>query len=304
MLRGSAALLLVNTLLESHTALARLLKGPSAYILHDTVACRNDSAIQESTRAVAIYAELQQLTTELKRTHHLEWTGNVGSARSQIHAYHHLVKQLARQRRAAGQQHTTLCETGFNAGHSALLFLLSDPSVRYFGWDLADPLDRVKSGSRKVWASGHAASLLQRRFPGRINVTFGDSHRDIVPFFEAHAGVQCDIISVDGDHSYTGVQIDLSQLEPHLADGGLIFADDCNPNLGKGRRSAAAMFEAYAAYVTERNASLKALLRMESCSGVKDTAGFCIAAKGGVPKTLKLRVAKLLRRFGAAPGLA
>jgi cephalosporin hydroxylase len=119
-----------------------------------------------------------------------------------------------------------------------------------------------------------------------VNVTFGDSHKTIVPFFEARPNLKCDIVSVDGDHSFSGVTTDLEQLEPHLRSGGLIFVDDCNArDRIKGARSARAMFEAYASYLTTRGqaarsaaTALAGILRVEYCPA--NNNGFCVASKG------------------------
>ena len=183
------------------------------------------------------------------------------------------------------------------AACTQLLFLLAHPSVSYYGFDLDDPFNWRATGFRVQWASKFAEAELQRRLPGRVNVTYGDSHQTIVPFFEARPGLKCDIISVDGDHSFNGVTTDLAQLEPHLRLGGLIFADDCNgSDRNKGSRSALAMFEAFATYVTARGqqvrsvaSALAGILRVEYCP--KNTNGFCVAAKGH----LHAKVEKWLR---------
>ena len=265
----------------------RALKGAEAYGLNDRVICRNDTFGANKIAALGLQTELRDLTRMIKEhrgsTKHLEMTGGVYTQAFQCHVYNRILSNLVRARQAAGHATTVVCETGFNGGHSALLFLLSHPSVHYYGWELADPFGREASGARTVWASKYASSRLAERFPGRLHVTFGDSHKDIVPFFATRPNLECDIVSVDGDHSYAGVVKDLAQLEPHLRAGGFIFADDCNAqqrgHRSKGQRSPAAMFEAYAQYVTARNASLTSLLRVENCAG---QAGFCIATKGSI----------------------
>ena len=50
-----------------------------------------------------------------------------------------------------------ICETGFNAGHSASAFLLSSPESVYYAWDLGI-----------VPASHTIAALLQEKYPGRV----------------------------------------------------------------------------------------------------------------------------------------
>ena len=48
------------------------------------------------------------------------------------------------------------------------------------------------------------ASYLQQEFPGRLNITIGDSRHTVPPYFVAKrstAPITCDMISVDGSHS-------------------------------------------------------------------------------------------------------
>ena len=161
----------------------RVLKGAAAYALNDRVICRNNTFGANKIAALGLQTELQNLTQTIKEhrgsTKKLEMTGGVYTNAFQCHIYNRILSNLARARQAAGHATTVVCETGFNGGHSALLFLLSHPSVRYYGWDLADPFGREASGARTVWASKYASSLLAERFPGKLHVTFGDSHKEI-----------------------------------------------------------------------------------------------------------------------------
>ena len=235
-------------------------------------------------------SELQAQTLALQRgrggEHKLRWTGGIHDAPFQCHVYNRVVSALARAREAAGQERTVICETGFNAGHSALLFLLSHPKVEYYGWELGDPLGWEKSGARTQnarlrWASGEAAERLRNAFPGRVNVTFGDSHKTIVPFFRERPGLVCDVVSVDGDHSKKGVLTDLEQLEPHLREGGILLTDDCNQHAE--HFATRKMFHAYAEYVTShRGSGLASALRVNTVG--RKSPGFCIATKGGAPR--------------------
>ena len=216
--------------------------------MHGRVVCSDAIAAPEAS--FPFHGDLANLTKVL-RAQKLQFTGNINNGGFvQRYVYHELVATLASARHAAGHRHTHVCETGFNAGHSALLYLLSHPTVRYFGFEAEAAPTNFK---RKRWASRAALGILAARFPARINVTFGNSHETIVPFFGAKPGLRCDVLSIDGDHTYAGVLADLSQLEPHLRDGGVILADDCeegnyvSPWGAAGRNfTQGAMYDAFA----------------------------------------------------------
>jgi len=83
--------------------------------------------------------------------------------------------------------------SGFNAGHSTFNFLTARPDVVVHSFDIG----RARH-VRKM------ASYLQHEFPGRFNITIGDSRTTVRPYFTAKRStppITCDIISVDGSHS-------------------------------------------------------------------------------------------------------
>ncbi|CAN0353313.1 unnamed protein product, partial [Discosporangium mesarthrocarpum] len=101
----------------------------------------------------------------------------------------------------------TVCEIGFNSGHSSLNWLLSTgPRVRVLSFDIGDhPYVHL------------ARDYLTELFPGRLEVILGDS-TDTVPAFAAAAmasgeevGV-CNLLFVDGDHSKQGALEDIRNL--------------------------------------------------------------------------------------------
>ena len=44
------------------------------------------------------------------------------------------------------------------------------------------------------------AKVLQKMFPGRLNITFGDSQKTLPKFREMHPNVKCDLAVIDGGH--------------------------------------------------------------------------------------------------------
>jgi len=108
----------------------------------------------------------------------------------------------------------TVCETGFNAGHSALRFLtLSKAQVYEF--DL---------GAHKY--AHISADFLTQSFPGRLNVTFGDSTQTVPAFHKANPGVKCDLAIVDGGHSYEVAMADLASFNKMVRANHVLVMDD------------------------------------------------------------------------------
>ena len=84
----------------------------------------------------------------------------------------------------------TVCETGFNAGHSVLIWLLANPDAKVYSFDLGHyPCSRPM------------AKYLRKRYPDRFTITFGDSTETLPVFVRQNPDVKCDLISVDGGHT-------------------------------------------------------------------------------------------------------
>ncbi|EKX41259.1 hypothetical protein GUITHDRAFT_153900 [Guillardia theta CCMP2712] len=137
-----------------------------------------------------------------------QYTGNVATNNFQMFLYSQTLKLFK-------EDTINVCETGFNGGHSASLFLLSDPRVRYYGWDLG-----VYSAAKVV------AKKLSEEFPGRLQVMWGDSKKTVPSFFEQNS-LLCDLVVIDGEHSYNGVQSDLGVISKHMKGKWQVFVDDC-----------------------------------------------------------------------------
>jgi len=93
----------------------------------------------------------------------------------------------------------TICETGFNAGHSSLNLLTSNPDIKLYSFDL---------GGHPYVSPAHAH--LAGKFGNRTILTLGDSHITMKEFHKAHPDVVCDITIVDGDHSVNGAIADMN----------------------------------------------------------------------------------------------
>jgi len=114
------------------------------------------------------------------------------------------------------QQPQTICEIGLNTGHSALFWLCSFPHAQYHSFDIM-----------RFNVSLRAADFLRRAFPGRFELTAGDTKVTL----KAHVSssyVQCDVMSIDGDHTLAGASSDLSQMRALARRGkrSIVIMDD------------------------------------------------------------------------------
>lgn len=86
----------------------------------------------------------------------------------------------------------TICELGFNSGHSAALWLAADPDNFVVTFDLL----------LHDYASA-AQAFLSTKFPGRLALVAGDSKSTVPGYAGSIAGsghTRCDLILVDGNH--------------------------------------------------------------------------------------------------------
>lgn len=108
----------------------------------------------------------------------------------------------------------TVCETGFNAGDSALRFLAQSNKTLY-------EFDLGRYDYSKV-----AAEFMQLHFPDRFHITWGDSTKSLPDFHKANPDVKCDLVIVDGGHSYDVALADLVNFKSMAADKHVLYLDD------------------------------------------------------------------------------
>lgn len=108
----------------------------------------------------------------------------------------------------------TICETGFNAGHSALRFLARSDAKLY-------EFDLGSHAYSKV-----AADFLHHKFPGRLNITWGDSLQELTKFRERNPDLQCDLVVVDGGHGAEVCASDLQNFGKMAAPNAIVAIDD------------------------------------------------------------------------------
>ena len=108
----------------------------------------------------------------------------------------------------------SVLEVGFNAGHSALLILSSNPHVKYVGVDIGE-----HSYTKE------AARILRNHFGKRFKLITGDS-TNVLPGLKLDK-LKYDVIHVDGGHSQAQCFSDLSNASNLLIEqSGQILLDD------------------------------------------------------------------------------
>jgi hypothetical protein len=110
---------------------------------------------------------------------------------------------------------TTVCETGFNQGFSALVWLASNPSLHVYSFDIM-----------RYSGSYAALEFVQNNFPGRLTLIRGDSKHSIAEFASTHPDVMCDIILVDGLHTFDGALTDMRAFARLAHEQTVLFMDD------------------------------------------------------------------------------
>jgi len=109
----------------------------------------------------------------------------------------------------------SICETGFNLGHSSFNYLTANRHAVVHSFDLG-----IHQYAHKM------AAFMRRQFPSRIYVHFGDSTQTVREFARSRPHQRCDFIYVDGGHTYTVAMADLLNLASMADVGNVIMFDD------------------------------------------------------------------------------
>lgn len=117
----------------------------------------------------------------------------------------------------------TICEIGFNTGHSALLWLLANPTATIVEFDLFRyPYNFL---GEKFLFDHHELNA------SRMSIHKGDSKIEVNAFFQKNPNFKCDLLSVDGSHDYGDALEDVSNMMK-LAnpEWNVLLVDDTNCN--------------------------------------------------------------------------
>lgn len=107
----------------------------------------------------------------------------------------------------------TVCEVGFAAGHSSIVYHSANPRVQIFSFD----------DFGKEMLTSEAIKLVQRKV--KVEITRGDSRKTLIDF-KLQSNVTCDIISIDGAHHADFPSKDMANFK-YLSDyPNIVLIDD------------------------------------------------------------------------------
>jgi predicted O-methyltransferase YrrM len=110
-----------------------------------------------------------------------------------------------------------ILEIGFNAGHSADLFLRTNPAASLVSFDL---------GSHDYVA--HAKAYIDATYPGRHTLILGNSMETVPAYAAANPGAIFDLFFIDGGHYAPVPAADLANCLALAVPGATIVMDDVN----------------------------------------------------------------------------
>jgi hypothetical protein len=113
------------------------------------------------------------------------------------------------------QPNIRVMEIGFNAGHSADVFLKSNPSLTLTSFDIGIH-DYVET------AKGYIDAV----YPGRHTLILGDSLQTVPKYLENNKGTKFDVIFIDGDHTYEVAKADMENCFRLAHKDTVVILDD------------------------------------------------------------------------------
>jgi hypothetical protein len=118
-----------------------------------------------------------------------------------------------------GQKAKNILEIGFNAGHSSLLYLISNPYSKIVAFDLCNHNYTIP-----------CLEYLQHLFPGRLEMYTGNSNRTVVDYYKENPYQKFDTIHIDGCHDRDIANLDFFNCLK-LASNIIIWDDTHYPDL-------------------------------------------------------------------------
>lgn len=108
----------------------------------------------------------------------------------------------------------TVCEVGFAAGHSSLVFHSAKPNAQIFSFD--------DFGKERL--TSEALKIVQRKI--NLRMTRGDSRKTLVDFRRVQSNVTCDIVSIDGAHHGDFPLQDINNFKYLVGYPNIVLIDD------------------------------------------------------------------------------
>jgi predicted O-methyltransferase YrrM len=137
--------------------------------------------------------------------------------------------------------HISVMEIGFNAGHSAEVFLKYNSTLTLTSFDLGEH-DYVPV----------AKEYVDMRYSGRHTLFLGDSTITVPEFKEKNPDVKFDIIFIDGGHDYPIAHADLENCRKLAHKDTIVIMDDTCYTRGWGASYTIGPTHAWLSHINNR----------------------------------------------------
>ena len=114
----------------------------------------------------------------------------------------------------------SVCEIGFNAGHSSVVFLQSRPDITVTSFEL-------NCGRFAV----PAKAFIDTHFPGRHTLIPGDSRITVPKYFKADPFEKFDLIFIDGGHTFKMAAADIKNMRNLAHEKTIVVLDDAHDGM-------------------------------------------------------------------------
>ena len=172
--------------------------------------------------------------------------------------------------RATSRTLSQVCEIGFNAGHTALLFLEAAPAAHVLSFDLGE----------WPWAKKQAALLTRAYGVARFKAVFGSSEETVPAYARTRMPAKCDVAFIDGGKTEQLRMADLQNIRQVARPQALLLFDEVTTLAcmrGEGERNSCGHAWGGATYAYH-TASRERWLRIHSCTwppGLEKDDGIC-----------------------------